>query len=299
MAKLCEDRVAIVTGAARGIGREYALHLASEGAKVVVNDVGASRDGLTRDGTAAEAVVDEIRSNGGAAIVNGEDIAEFKGAHRLVECAVSEFGRLDVLVNNAGILLDRMLANMEESEWDAVVGVHLKGTFATMHYAVAHWRALHKRTGQPANARIINTTSSSGLFGNIGQTNYGAAKAGVAALTIIAARELGRYGITVNAICPHAQTRMTESLRERTAEEVAARHPRWISPVVVWLASSESGEVTGRVFEAGGGHLAVLEGWHRGPSAQPIADATGIGPVLLDLARRARRNADMKGNDLD
>ena len=299
MIRLCQDRVAIVTGAARGIGREYALHLAAEGAKVIVNDVGASRDGLSRDGSAAQTVVDEIRAAGGIAIANGDDIGDWKGAQRMVESALAEYGALDVLVNNAGILRDRMLANMEEGEWDAVVNVHLKGTFAPMHHAAAHWRALHKKTGQSVGARIINTTSFSGLFGNIGQTNYGAAKAGIAAMTIIAARELARYGITVNAISPHAQTRMTESLRERSPEEIAARHPRWISPVVVWLASRESGEVTGRVFEAGGGYLAALEGWHRGPSAEPIADAAKIGPVLLDLARRARRNADMSGNDLD
>ena len=188
---------------------------------------------------------------------------------------------------------------MEESEWDAVINVHLKGTFAPAHHAAVYWRNLQKQTGLPASGRIINTTSSSGLFGNIGQTNYGAAKAGIAAMTVIAARELGRYGVTVNAICPHAQTRMTESLRERTPEEIEARHPRWIAPVVVWLASADSDDVTGRVFEVGGGFLAVLEGWHRGPAAQPMDDPAKIGPILKDLAARARRNADMKGNDLD
>ena len=299
MTTLCKDRVAIVTGAARGIGREYALHLAAEGARVVVNDLGTARDGIGRDSAAAQAVVEEIRAAGGAAVANGDDVSDWNGARRMIEHALSEYGALDVLVNNAGILRDRMLANMEEGEWDAVIDVHLKGSFAPMHHAVAHWRMLQKKSGQGVAARIINTTSSSGLFGNIGQTNYGAAKAGVAALTVIAARELARYGITVNAICPHAQTRMTESLRERTAEEIAVRHPRWISPVVVWLASLESADVTGRVFEAGGGHLAVLEGWHRGPSAAPVEDAAQIGPILLDLARRARRNADMQGNDLD
>jgi NAD(P)-dependent dehydrogenase (short-subunit alcohol dehydrogenase family) len=217
----------------------------------------------------------------------------------MIDDAVSTYGQLDVLVNNAGILRDRMLVNMEESDWDAVVKVHLKGTFAPAHHAAVHWRALQKKTGAPVNARIINTSSSSGLFGNIGQANYGAAKAGIAALTIIAARELGRYGVTVNAISPHAQTRMTEGLRERTPEEIAARDPRWIAPVVVWLASVESGDVTGRVFEAGGGVLAALEGWHRGPTADPVDDPRVIGPVLKDLAQRARRNADMRGNDLD
>jgi NAD(P)-dependent dehydrogenase (short-subunit alcohol dehydrogenase family) len=299
MNKLCQDRVVIVTGAARGIGREYALQLAAHGAKVVVNDLGVSRDGIGRDGSAAQAVVDEIRAAGGEAIANGDDISDWNGARHMIESTVAHYGALHALVNNAGILRDRMLVNMEEGEWDAVIQVHLKGTFAPAHHAAVHWRLLQKETGEPVNARIINTSSASGLFGNIGQTNYGAAKAGIAALTVIAARELKRYGVTVNAISPHAQTRMTESLRERTPEEIEARHPRWIAPAVVWLASAESGDVTGRIFEVGGGFLAALEGWHRGPEAEPVDDPTRIGPVMLDLARRARRNADMKGKDLD
>jgi NAD(P)-dependent dehydrogenase (short-subunit alcohol dehydrogenase family) len=162
-----------------------------------------------------------------------------------------------------------------------------------------YWRNQQKLTGEPVNARLINTTSFSGLLGNIGQSNYGAAKAGIAAFTIITARELKRYGITVNAISPHAQTRMTESLRERTPEEIALRHPRWIAAAATWLASVESAEVTARVFELGGGFLAAMEGWHRGPQAEPIDNPNAIGPVMLDLARRARRNADMRGHDLD
>jgi len=299
MSKLCEGRVVIVTGAGRGIGREYALQLAAHGAKVVVNDLGVSRDGIGQDLSAAQSVVDEIRAAGGDAIANGDDVADWNGARQMIESTVAHYGALHALVNNAGILRDRMLVNMEESEWDAVINVHLKGTFATAHHAAVHWRALQKLTGAPVDARIINTSSSSGLYGNIGQTNYGAAKAGIAALTVIAARELKRYGVTVNAISPHAQTRMTENLRERTPEEIAARHPRWIAPVVVWLASAASAEVTGRVFEVGGGHLSAMEGWHRGPEAEPVDDPERIGPVLLDLARRARRNADMKGHDLD
>lgn len=297
MTKLCEGRVAIVTGAARGIGREYALHLASEGARVVVNDIGVARDGIGQDISLAQAVVDEIRAAGGEAIVNGEDVGDWQGAQRLIEHAVSTYGSLDVLINNAGVLRDRMLMNMEEAEWDVVINVNLKGTFAPMHHAAAYWRQMHKVTGQDVGSRIINTTSSSGLFGKVGQSNYGAAKAGVAALTIIAARELSRYGVTVNAICPHAHTRM--SVDERTPEEMAARHPRWISPVAVWLASKESHAVSGRVFEVGGGYLAALEGWHRGPSVMPIDDASKIGSVLLDLSQRVRRNANTKGNDLD
>ncbi|WP_459617338.1 SDR family NAD(P)-dependent oxidoreductase [Bordetella sp. 2513F-2] len=299
MEKLCRDRVVIVTGAARGIGREYALQLAAHGATVVVNDVGTSRDGQGRDHSAAQAVVEEIRAAGGIAEADSTDVGDWQQAGRMIEGVLARHGRLDVLVNNAGILRDRMLVNMEEAEWDEVIRVHLKGTFAPMHYAAAHWKRLHKQEGRPVGARIINTTSSSGLFGNIGQSNYGAAKAGIAALTIIAARELARHGITVNAISPHAQTRMTEGLRERSEAEIEARHPRWIAPVVVWLASERSGGVTGRVFEAGGGFLAALEGWHRGPEAQPVDDAGRIGEVLEDLARRARRNADMKGQDLD
>jgi NAD(P)-dependent dehydrogenase (short-subunit alcohol dehydrogenase family) len=204
-----------------------------------------------------------------------------------------------VLVNNAGILRDRMLVNMEESDWDAVINVHLKGTFAPSHHAAVHWRTEQKKTGASVNARIINTSSSSGLFGNIGQTNYGAAKAGIAAFTIIAVRELKRYGVTVNAISPHAQTRMTEGIRERSLEEIASRNPKWIAPVVVWLASAESAHVTGRVIEAGGGILSVLEGWRQGPKADPIDDPKAIGPVLTELSERARRNVDMQGRELD
>ncbi|MFC4273683.1 SDR family oxidoreductase [Achromobacter aloeverae] len=299
MSKLCDGRVVIVTGAGRGIGREYALALAAHGAKVVVNDLGVSRDGMGRDLSAAQSVVDEIHAAGGEAMVNGDDVADWEGARHMIESTVAHYGALHALVNNAGILRDRMLVNMEEGEWDAVINVHLKGTFAPAHHAAVHWRSLQKLSGEPVDARIINTSSSSGLYGNIGQANYGAAKAGIAALTVIAARELKRYGVTVNAISPHAQTRMTENLRERTPEEIAARHPRWIAPVVVWLASTASAEVTGRVFEVGGGHLSAMEGWHRGPEAAPVDDPERIGPVLLDLARRARRNADMKGHDLD
>jgi NAD(P)-dependent dehydrogenase (short-subunit alcohol dehydrogenase family) len=299
MSGLCQDRVAIVTGAGGGIGREYALQLAAAGAKVVVNDLGTSRDGRGADVSAAQAVVDAITAQGGEAIANNEDVSDWNAARRMIEHAVATFGRLDVLVNNAGILRDRMMVNMEESDWDAVIGVHLKGTFAPSHHAGVYWRTEAKRAGGEVDARIINTTSASGVFGNIGQTNYGAAKAGIAAFTIIAARELRRYGITVNAMSPHAQTRMTEGLRERSAEEVASRDPRWIAPVIVWLASRESRHVTGRVFEAGGGILAVLEGWHRGPGAVPIDDPAKIGPVLSELAEQARRNADMRGDDLD
>jgi len=298
MGGLCAGRVAVVTGAGRGIGREHALLLAAEGAKVVVNDLGAAADGSGRDASPAEEVVSAIRAAGGEAIVNSDDVSDWSGAKRLIDQAVGQFGRLDVLINNAGILRDRMLVTMSEAEWDAVIRVHLKGTFAPAHHAAAHWRDQSKALGGPVDARLINTSSSSGLFGNIGQANYGAAKAGIAAFTVIAARELRRYGVTVNAIMPHALTRMTEGL-SLSEEQRARRDPRWVAPIAVWLASTQSREVTGRVFEAGGGILAVMEGWHRGPSVDQIADPASLGPIVLDLVARARRNAGMDGKDAD
>ncbi len=298
--RLCEGRVAIVTGGGRGIGREHSLMLATHGAKVVVNDLGGARDGTGASASPAQQVVDEIVANGGQAVANGADISDFEQARQLIEQAVDEFGRLDVLVNNAGILRDRMLVNMTEEEWDAVIRVHLKGTFAPSRWAAGHWRELCKK-GEAVDARIINTTSVSGIYGNPGQTNYGAAKQGIAGFTIIAARELRRYGITVNAIAPGALTRMTEDLGsgERSEEQKAAQHPRWIAPICTWLASEESRAVTGRVFEASGRMLAVAEGWHRGPTVEPTADPTQLGPVVRDLVERARKNAGMDGKDLD
>jgi NAD(P)-dependent dehydrogenase (short-subunit alcohol dehydrogenase family) len=300
MSKLCEGRVAIVTGAGRGIGREHALMLAAHGAKVVVNDLGGERDGTGASlGPAAE-VVQTIKAAGGEALVNGDDVSDWSGAQRMIEQAVSAFGRLDVLVNNAGILRDRMLVNMTEAEWDAVIKVHLKGTFGPAHHAAAYWRDQAK-AGKAVDARLINTTSVSGIYGNPGQTNYGAAKAGIAAFTIIAARELKRYGITVNAVAPGALTRMTEDLGMGRGDEheKALLHPRWIAPIVTWLASAESAHITGRVFEASGHVLAIAEGWHRGPTATPINDPTRIGAVATELVERARKNAGMDGKDLD
>ena len=300
MAKLCDGRVCIITGAGRGIGREYALMLAAHGAKVVVNDLGGSRDGTGASLGPAEEVVQEIVKGGGEAIANGDDVSDFAGAKRMIESAVARFGKLDVLINNAGILRDRMLVNMAEGEWDAVVKVQLKGTFSPTHHAAADWRDLVKQ-GQKVDARIINTTSVSGIYGNAGQTNYGAAKAGIAAFTIIASRELRRYGITVNAIAPGALTRMTEDLGmgQASEEDKARMHPRWIAPIVTWLASSESAGVSGRVFEASGAVLAVAEGWHRGPTVKPVEDPTKIGPLVEEMMRAARKNAGMNGQDLD
>lgn len=300
MAKLCEGRVVIVTGAGRGIGREHALMLAKHGARVVVNDLGGSRDGTGASGGPAHDVVAEIAAAGGEAIANGDDVGDWTGAERMVKQAVDHFGTLDAIVNNAGILRDRMLVNMTEAEWDAVIKVHLKGTFAPSHFAAAWWRDRAK-AGAQVDARIINTTSVSGIYGNPGQCNYGAAKAGIASFTIIAARELGRYGITVNAVAPAALTRMTEDLgMGRASDEDKARlDPRWIAPIVTWLASTQSRGVTGRVFEASGRILGIAESWHRGPVVPPVDDPTGLAPIVADLVGRARKNADMEGQDLD
>jgi NAD(P)-dependent dehydrogenase (short-subunit alcohol dehydrogenase family) len=296
MTRLCEGRVAIVTGAGRGIGREHALSLARQGAKVVVNDLGGAVDGSGDDISPAQQVVDEIVAMGGEAIANGENVADFEGAGRMIQSAVDTFGDLHVVVNNAGILRDRMLSNMTEAEWDAVINVHLKGTFAPSRHAVAYWRERAK-AGEPVSGRIINTTSVSGIYGNPGQTNYGAAKAGIAAFTTIAALEVARYGVTVNAVAPAALTRMTENLGmgQGSDEEKEAMSPAWIAPIVTWLASDEAADVTGRVFEASGRVLAVAEGWVRGPSAEPTDDPTTLGPVVAEMMANARRNSGMDG----
>jgi NAD(P)-dependent dehydrogenase (short-subunit alcohol dehydrogenase family) len=295
---LCEGRVCIITGAGRGIGREHSLMLAEQGAKVVVNDLGGEMDGSGKATGPAQEVVDEIVAAGGEAAANTDDISDWEGAQRLVNQAVETFGGLDILINNAGILRDRMLANMTEAEWDAVIQVHLKGTFAPSRWAAAYWRERSK-AGETNDGRIINTSSPSGIYGNAGQTNYGAAKAGIAAFTIISAMELGRYGVTVNAIAPAALTRMTENLGMGQAPEEMKEKmsPRWIAPIVTWLASPESAEVTGRVFDVTGMALSVSEGWHRGPTAEPVDDPTKMGPIVKDLVAQARPNADMFGND--
>ena len=300
MTGLCEGRVVVVTGGGRGIGREYCLMLAAQGAKVVVNDLGAEADGTGIDLSPAAQVVADIRAAGGEAVVNGADVSDWDQSKAMIDQAISTFGKLDVVINNAGILRDRMMVNMTEAEWDAVIKVHLKGTFAPAHHAAAYWRDLNKATGERVNARIINTSSVSGIYGNIGQTNYGAAKAGIAAFTIIAARELRRYGITVNAIAPGALTRLTENLGPPPTEERRERmHPRWIAPIAVWLASEQSSEVTGRMFEASGALLGIAEGWHRGPTVEAVDDPTVLGPIVSDLVARARLNAGMDGKDLD
>ena len=298
MAKLCEGRICIVTGGARGIGREHSLLLAQHGAKVVVNDLGGARDGTDPSAGPADEVVEEIQSFGGEAVANDDDVSSWEGAQRLINQAIESFGDLDVVVNNAGILRDRMLVNMTEEEWDAVIAVHLKGTFAPARWAASYWRERAK-AGEPVDARIINTTSTSGLYGNPGQSNYGAAKAGIAALTIIASRELGRYGVTVNCISPGALTRMTEDLGlGQASEETKERmHPRWIAPICTWLASAESAGVTGRVFEANGNRLGIHEGWHQGPTVDPTDDPAELGPIVEKLVADARPNAAMNGEE--
>lgn len=293
MTGICEGRIAIVTGAGRGLGREHALELARQGAKVVVNDLGTSGSGEGTSATPAEEVVREIEQLGGEAVTDGSDVADFAQAQQLVRRAVETFGTLDVLVNNAGFLRDRMLVNTSEEEWDAVVRVHLKGHFAPLRHAAAYWRD-EAKAGRPRQARVINTSSGAGLQGSIGQGTYSAAKAGIAGLTLVAAAELGRYGVTVNALAPAARTRMTEAA---FAEAMAApedgfdaMHPTNVAPLVAWLASVDSGDVTGRVIEAEGGKLCVEEGWRHGPSIDVGRrwDAAEVGAAVRRLLADAQ-----------
>ena len=230
---LLAGRTAIVTGAGRGLGRAHALMLAKHGANVIVNDLGSSAAGVGQDQTPAQEVVAEIEKLGGKAAVNTSDVSDWNAAREMVEQAIDTYGRLDILVNNAGILRDRMLVNMTEDEWDLVVKVHLKGTFAPLHHAANHWRARSK-AGETFDASVINTTSHSALFANIGQTNYAAAKAGIATMSIVAARELQRLGVRVNALAPRAETRMTEGLRELPEEQKLRRQPEWVATLVAW-----------------------------------------------------------------
>ena len=289
MSGLLEGRVAIVTGASRGIGRAHALELASHGAAVVVNDYGVSlagqRDSAPGTGqTPAEEVVAAIEAAGGRAVANGADVADFAEAEAMVHQAIDTFGGLDILVNNAGFVRDRMLVNTSEEEWDAVIRVHLKGHFAPLRHAGAYWRAEGKEGRQRA-ARVINTSSGAGLQGSVGQATYSAAKAGIAGLTLVAAQEMGRYGVTVNAIAPVARTRMTEG----TFDTSAMALPEDNSPLVAWLASEEAGDVTGRVFEIDGSVITVENGWSHGPSRDAGRRwvATEVGPAIRDILGEA------------
>ncbi|WP_393055211.1 SDR family oxidoreductase [Streptomyces sp. LN549] len=268
---LCAGRVAVVTGAGRGLGRAHALALAAEGAKVVVNDLGVGLDGSGSGTGPAQQVVKEIRAAGGEAVAHNGDIATSEGAASLVATALDSFGRLDTLVNNAGFLRDRMLVNLDEDDWDAVMRVHLKGHFLPLKHAAAHWRA-EAKAGRTPVARVVNTSSGAGLLGSVGQGNYAAAKAGIVGLTLVAAAEMGRYGVQVNAIAPAARTRMTEATFAETMAAPGegafdAMAPENVSPLVVWLGSAASAGVSGRVFESEAGRITVMEGWRPGPTA--------------------------------
>ena len=288
---ICDGRVVIITGAGRGLGREHALAFAAEGAKVVVNDVGASLQGDGNDMSPAQEVVDLIRANGGEAITNGDDIADWDGAGRLVQSAIETFGGLDTVVTNAGIVRDRMFVNMSVDEWDAVIRVHLRGTFCPVKHAVDYWRA-ESKAGRPREGRVVTTSSGAGLHGSIAQTNYSAAKAGIATFTINIAAELGRIGVNANSIAPSARSRMTE---EAFAEMMAkpdtgfdAMDPANISPLVVWLGSGDC-DVSGRIFECAGGLISLADGWQIGAEFDKGAkwDPAEIGSVVDDLVKAA------------
>ena len=266
---ICDERVVIVTGAGGGLGREHALAFAAEGAKVVVNDLGVSNHGEGGGAGPAETVTQEIKALGGEAIANTESVSDFAAGARMVEQAIDEFGRLDIVVNNAGFLRDRMFVSTSEEEWDAVINVHLKGHFCVTKHACEFWRKQSK-AGVAVDARIINTSSGAGLQGSVGQGTYSTAKAGIAALTLVQAAELGRYGVTANAIAPAARTRMTEAIFADMAQPEDGgfdeNDPANVSPLVVWLGSPQSREVTGRVFEVKGGLIGVSDGWRDGPT---------------------------------
>jgi NAD(P)-dependent dehydrogenase (short-subunit alcohol dehydrogenase family) len=293
VSRLCEGRVVIVTGAGRGIGRSHAMELARHGAKVVVNDLGAEADGRGQSSGPAGEVVEAILRMGGEAIANGDDVADFKGARRMIDSAVETWGQLDAVVNNAGFLRDRMFVSTSEEEWDAVIRVHLRGHYAPAHHAAVYWRERAK-AGKPVDGRIINTSSGAGLLGSVGQGTYSAAKAGIAALTLVQAAELARYGVTANAIAPAARTRMTEAVFAQTMKKpdqgFDAMSPDNVAPLVAWLASADSKDVTGRVFEIAGGRVSVAEGWREGPVADRGArwDANEVGPAVRDLIAKSR-----------
>jgi NAD(P)-dependent dehydrogenase (short-subunit alcohol dehydrogenase family) len=298
---ICDGRVVIVTGAGRGIGRGHALEFARQGAKVVVNDLGAEADGTGGSTGPAGEVVDAIRAMGGEAVANGDDVADWGGAQRLISTAIDSFGGLDVLVNNAGFLRDRMIVSTSEEEWDAVIRVHLKGHFAPTRFAAAYWREQQK-AGEAVDGRVINTSSGAGLMGSVGQGTYSAAKAGIAALTMVESAELGRYGVTANAIAPAARTRMTEAVFADTMaapddDAFDAMAPENVAPLVVWLGSAESKGVTGRVFEVEGGILSVADGWQHGATVDKGDrwDPAELGPVVAQLLDGAPAPAPVYG----
>jgi NAD(P)-dependent dehydrogenase (short-subunit alcohol dehydrogenase family) len=290
---ICEGRIVIVTGAGRGLGRAHALEFAAQGAHVVVNDLGVAQDGSDPTATPAQQVVDEIVASGGAAVASTHDIADWDSAGELVALAIDTFGGLDVVVNNAGIVRDRMFVNSEQSEWEAVLRVHVLGHAATSRHAAAYWRGRSK-AGEAVDARIINTSSGAGLMGSIAQAAYSAAKGAIASLTLVQAAELGRIGVTANALAPSARTRMTEEafadmMAKPTDGSFDAMAPENVSPLVAWLGSTESAGVTGRVFEVEGGVIGIAEGFRHGPRVDKGArwDPAEIGPVVADLLAQA------------
>ena len=285
---ICEGRVAIVTGAGNGLGRAYALGLAAEGAKVVVNDLGVGTHGeMGETRGAAERVVDEIRAMGGEAVANADDVADWDAGKRMVEAALDSFGRLDAVVNNAGFVRDRMFFTCSPDEWDAVIRVHLRGHFCTSRHAAEYWRAQAK-AGHPVDARIINTTSGAGLQGSVGQSAYSTAKGGIATLTLVQAAELARLGITANALAPNARTRMTSTgAFDMDAHEGAfdTFAPENMAPLVAWLVSPQSKDVTGQIFELKGGQILLSQGWTDSPAHDKGArlEAGELGPIVRKL----------------
>jgi NAD(P)-dependent dehydrogenase (short-subunit alcohol dehydrogenase family) len=295
MAGICEGRVVVVTGAGGGLGRAHALEFAREGARVVVNDLGVSRDGKAPEGDdPASKVVAEIKAMGGDAISNRDDVADWDGAERMVKAGIEKWGRLDVVVNNAGFLRDRMFVNATADEWDAVIRVHLRGHFCVARHAAAYWRERSK-AGDAVDARIINTSSGAGILGSVGQSAYSTAKAGILGLTLVQSAELARIGVTANALAPAARTRMTEPMYGATMAENTsgfdAFAPDNVSPLVVWLGSADSKGVTGQVFDLAGGMIRIMEGWHDGPSVDSGAkwDPAKVGPVVRELLSKARK----------
>ena len=302
MSGICDGRVVIVTGAARGLGRAHALELARQGASVVVNDLGSALDGTGSSTGPADEVVAEIEAAGGVAVANGADVSDFDAAEGLVGFAIETFGRLDAVVNNAGIVRDRMFANATADEWDAVMAVNLKGHFTVSRHAAAHWRTRSK-AGEAVDARIVNTSSGAGIMGSIGQAAYSAAKGGIAALTLVQAAELARYGVTSNALAPAARTRMTEGAFEDMMAAVDegtfdAMDPGNVSPLVAWLASADSAGVTGRMFEIEGDQVGVADGYQHGPTAHKGGarwEAAELGDVVRRLLAEAPEPAPVYG----
>ena len=292
---ICDGRVVIVTGSGRGLGRAHALEFARQGAHVVVNDLGVAQDGTDPSDTPAQQVVDEITAAGGAAVASGHDVADWDAAAEMVQLAIDTFGGLDVVVNNAGIVRDRMFVNSEQGEWEAVLRVHVLGHAAPARHAAAWWRQRSK-AGEPVDARIINTSSGAGLMGSIAQAAYSAAKGAIASLTLVQAAELGRIGVTSNALAPAARTRMTEEafadmMAETDEGAFDAMDPANVSPLLAWLGSTESADVTGRMFEVEGGIIGLADGYRHGPRVDKGArwDPAEIGAVVADLVRDAEQ----------